>query len=223
LLELQRANPCLLAPGSEQIDVLLDAIACLQLSIQDEDGSFVFASNSDYNDTPCDTSVYSDDFNSIKTIPSAVWLYQSAPVKEQPSIFNHLLSLPRDAYLASSWPSSCETTVATTPNQSFRRNSMFSHLLCMPIDSFKSSSNTCASIEINNNKNSYVYFCNLLKYLRVVCEYSIFNFIFRQSNVLPTTEGTIKSVLDTGADFSKEFWLRNSQNAPCNYEISCYA
>jgi hypothetical protein len=161
LLELQRADPCLLAPGSEQIDVLLDAIASLQLSIEDEDESFVFASIFDWNDTPSDTSVCSAGFHSIKTLPSAVWLPQSAPVKQQheepPSIFNHLLSLPSDAYLASSWPSSCETT-ATTQNQLFRRNSMFSHLLCMPIDSFKSSSNTYTSIEINNNKYLYVYF-----------------------------------------------------------------
>jgi hypothetical protein len=160
LLELQRADPCLLTPDSEQVNLLLDAIASLELSTQD--GSFVFASISDCNDIPSYPSVCSAGFRSIKALPLTVWLPQSAPVKEQyeeqPSIFNHLLSLPSDAYLASSWPSSCETTTATTQNELFHRNSMFSHLLCMAIDSFKSSSNTCTSIEINNNKNSYVYF-----------------------------------------------------------------
>ncbi len=63
-------------------------------------------------------------------------------------------------------------------------------------------------------------FCNLLKYLRAVCcEYSIFYLIFRQNNVLPTTtttKATTKSLLNTGMEFSREFWLRNSQNAAYN-------
>jgi len=159
LLELQRANPCLLTLDSEQIDLLLDAIDSLQLSTQD--GSFIFASSSGCNNTSSYRSVCSTVFNSIKTLPLAVWLPQSAPLKQQhaqrPSIFSHLLSLPIHAYLASSRPSSCQTTV-TTQNQFFYHIPMYNPLLFMPINTFTSSSNTCTSIEGNNNKNSYVYF-----------------------------------------------------------------
>jgi hypothetical protein len=165
LLELQRVDPCLLPPDSEQVDLLLDAITSLQLSTQD--GSFVFASISDCNDTPSYPSVCSAGFHSIKALPLNVWLPQSTPVKQQheqrPSIFYHLLELPIRTYLASSWPSVFNTT-ATTQNQFFHHIPMVNHLLYMPIDSFMSSSNTCTSIEINNNKNSYVYF--------VICLYS---------------------------------------------------
>jgi hypothetical protein len=41
LLELQRAQPCLLAPDEQQIDTLVNAISSLHLSTQD--GSFIFA------------------------------------------------------------------------------------------------------------------------------------------------------------------------------------
>jgi len=127
--------------------MLLDAIASLQLSTQD--GSFVFASTSDCNDTLPYTSVCSAGFNSIKNLPSTVWLSGSSSVKQQneqrSSIFNHLLSLPINAYIASS--------TSKTQNQYFRRIPMANHLLFMPIDAFKSSSNTCTSMEIKNNKN----------------------------------------------------------------------
>jgi hypothetical protein len=159
LLELQRVDPCLSPPDSEQLDLLLDAIASLQLSTQD--GSFVFASISDCNDTQSYPSVCSAGFHSIKALPLNVWLPQSTPVKQQheqrPSIFYHLLELPIRTYLASSWPSVFNTT-ATTQNQFFHHIPMVNHLLFTPINTFTPSSNTCTSIEINNNKNSYVYF-----------------------------------------------------------------
>jgi flagellar biosynthesis GTPase FlhF len=81
LLELQQADPCLLPPDSEQIDTLLDAIASLQLSTQE--GSFVFASASDEEDTPSYTSDCSTGFDSIKTLPANVWLSPSSFVNQQ--------------------------------------------------------------------------------------------------------------------------------------------
>jgi hypothetical protein len=67
-----------------------------------------------------------------------------------------------DAFLASSRPSKFETR-PTTENQV---NHMANHLLFMSISAFKPSSTTCTSIEIKNDKNSYVY--RLMKYSRVV-------------------------------------------------------
>jgi hypothetical protein len=150
LLELQRKDPSLLAPDSDQIDILLDTIASLQLSTQD--GSFVFASSSTDDDSSSFTSVCSTDFNSIKALPSTIWLSQSRPMKQQnqqrSSIFSHLLSLPIDAYLPSSF-----TTIAKKQNH---RIPIVNHLLFMPIDAFKSKSNSSSSIEIKNSKNLYV-------------------------------------------------------------------
>ena len=136
--------------------MLLDAITSLQLSTQD--GSFVFASTSISKDTSPLTSVCSTDFNSIKTLPSSVWLPQSSSIKQQhkqrSSMFNHLLSLPINAYLASSF----ETT-AKTRNKSFNHIPMVNHLLFMPIEAFKPSyNNNSMSIKTKNNRNLYVYF-----------------------------------------------------------------
>ncbi len=150
LLGLQRTNPCLLAPDPDQVDILLDAIASLQLSTPE--GSFVFSSDSDCDDTSSCASVCSVEFNSIKTLPSTVWLPESHLVEQQhgqrSSIADHLLSLPINAYLASS---------SKTQNQLIHRSPVVSDLLSMSVDAFKSSSNTSASIEIKNDKNVYVY------------------------------------------------------------------
>jgi hypothetical protein len=138
--------------------MLLDAIGSLQLSTQD--GSFVFASNSVSDKTSLLTPVCSTGCNSIKTLPSTVWLSPSSSVKQQhqqrPCIFSHILSLPINAYLVSS--SSSFGATATKRNQPFNRIPMVNHLLCLPIDAFKPSSNTSASIKIKNNKNLYVFY-----------------------------------------------------------------
>jgi hypothetical protein len=172
--------------------MLVHAIDSLQLSTQD--GSFVFESNFDSNYIPSNASVFSVEFNAIKTLPSSVWLPQSRPVKkqneQQSSIFDHLLSLPMDAYLASSSPSF--QTTFKTHNQVFSHIPMANPLLFMSINSFKPSSNHFTFMEIKNNKNLYL-----------------------ENNTLPTA-GTSKSLLKTGMIYSKEVWLRNSQEASYN-------
>lgn len=248
------------------MDILVDAIASLQLSTQE--GSFVFASNSARDNIASMATVCSNGFNSIKTLPLTVWLPQSRPAKQQneqrssifhhllslpisaflassssvsferaslfsdllsvpvntylassskssferpslfsdflsvpvntylaspssstssferPSIFNHLLSLPLNSYLASS--SSSFEIPAKTQNQSFNSMPMVNQMLFMPIGAFKSLPNTSTSTETENNKNI-------------------------ENNVLPET-GSTKSLLNTGMLYSKEFWLRESQN-----------
>ncbi|CAF4662568.1 unnamed protein product [Rotaria sp. Silwood1] len=157
LLELQRVDPCLLAPDSNQIDMLVDAIVSLQLSTQE--GSFVFASTSISNNTPPCTSVCSTGLNSIKTLPSSVWLSPSNSVKqknEQHSfMLSHLLSLPITAYLASSFP--LFETTAKTQNRSLNHVPMVNHLLFMPIDTFKASSKIPLPTKIKNNKNIKIH------------------------------------------------------------------
>jgi hypothetical protein len=136
-----------LAPDSDQIDILVDTIASLQLSTQD--GSFVFESSSSSNEFPSLTSVRSTGFDSIKTLPFSVWLPQPSPVKQQNnqrlSMVTHILSLPINAYLASS-SNNCK--LFKTPNQPIHRLPMVNHLFCMPISAFKSSSNTSLSAKI---------------------------------------------------------------------------
>ncbi|CAF4158976.1 unnamed protein product [Rotaria socialis] len=92
LLDLQLADPCLLSPDSDQ------------------EGSFVFASASASDDTSycTNTKSCSTDFNAIKSLPPSVWLSETNRVEQknqqQSFIFAHLLSLPIDAYLASTSP-----------------------------------------------------------------------------------------------------------------------
>jgi hypothetical protein len=139
LLELQQKNPCLLAPDSEQVDTLVGAIGALQLSTPD--GSFVFTSISDDEDVETSriTSVCSADFNSIKTLPSNVWLAQPSSVKRRPSICGHLLSLPIDAYLASSRRSTYQTPTVTESQVNHEKH-IADHLLSMPLSAFKPAS-----------------------------------------------------------------------------------
>ncbi|CAF0902612.1 unnamed protein product [Rotaria sordida] len=196
LLELQRVNPCLLAPDSDQIGMVVDAIASLELSTQE--GSFVFASTSVYDDALLCTYDCSTGLNSIKTLPSSVWLAQSNPVKQkneqQSFIFSHLLSLPINAYLASSSP--FFGTTAKTQNQSLNRIPMINPLLFMPIDTFKASSKISMSTTLKDNKNV-------------------------QNNVSSTSEKP-KSILNSEVIFSKEYWLQDNQNVSSTADkISC--
>lgn len=159
LLQLQRKDPSLLGPDVEQIDTLMDAIRSLQLSTQD--GAFVFASSVDFEEiesTP-PPSIYSTGLESIKNLPSSVWLSPSSSTKQQdrrqPSIFNHLLTLPIKAYLASSWPSTFQPSTKTG-NRITHHLSMTSHLLFMPLNAFKAPSTIPAPVEIKNTKTPYV-------------------------------------------------------------------
>ncbi len=164
LLELQRVEPCLLAPDSEQIDILLDAISSLHLSTQE--GSFIFASSSTSNDSSS-TSVCSTGIDSIKTLPSTIWLPESVPVKQMEQhieyrlpMVNHLLSLPINAYVASS--SNRSTLPSTeTKDEPPNRLPMVSQLFSMPINAFKSSTNIqpiseSVPIAVEDKKEPYV-------------------------------------------------------------------
>ena len=161
LLQLQRTNPSLLPPDAEQIGTLIDAVRALQLSTQD--GSFVFASDCDYEEVSSSSppTIYSTGLESIKNLPSSVWLSPTRSTKsqdrQQPSIFDHLFALPIKTFLASSWPSTFQTP-AKSHTQTTHHTSIASHLLFMPLNAFKSPppTTTSASVEIKNTKTSYV-------------------------------------------------------------------
>ena len=111
LLELQRAEPSLLAPESDQTAALFEAISSLHLSTQD--GSFFFAPPTTNNAVQGRSS--STGVDSIKTLPSNVWLAERKSRKvDEPRaarlpMVSHLLSLPVSAFL----PSNSTTTTTT--------------------------------------------------------------------------------------------------------------
>jgi hypothetical protein len=194
LLELQRAQSCLLAPDSKQIDTLLDIISSLHLSTQD--GSFIFASPSNSDDSSLSASVCPTGVDSIKTLPSTIWLSESKPVKQENEyrlpMVTHLLSLPVNAYIASS---SNRPTLPSldTNDQPSNRLPMVSQLLSMPINAFKSSSNNQSTpVEIEEKKETYEERSN--------------------DKVLSTIEPP-KSILNTETIYSKEHWLKKSSSS----------
>jgi len=190
LLELQRAQSCLLAPDSKQIDILIDVISSLHLSTQD--GSFIFASTSNSDDSSS-TCVCSTGVDSIKTLPSTIWLPESKPIKQENEyrlpMVTHLLSLPVNAYIASS---SNRPTLSSfdTNDQPSNRLPMVSQLLSMPINAFKSSSNNQSTpVEIEEKKETYEE---------------------RSNDKVSSTIEPPKSILNTETIYSKEYWLRKS-------------
>jgi hypothetical protein len=203
LLELQRASPCLLAPDSEQIDILLDAISSLHLSTQE--GSFIFASSSTSNDSSS-TSVCSTGIDSIKTLPSTIWLRESVPVKQTEQhiehrlpMVNHLLSLPINAYVASSSNGSTLPSIETK-DEPPNRLPMVSQLFSMPINAFKSSTNIqpiseSVPIVVEDKKET----------------------INEDNNVSSLTEPP-KSIFTTESIYSKEHWLRKSSSSESKFE-----
>jgi hypothetical protein len=157
LLELQKAEPGLLAPDSKQIDTLLDVISSLHLSTQES--SFILASISNSGDSSCLTGV-----ESIKTFPSTIQLPESISVKQEKEQQNeytlpmvtHLLSLPINAYVASSTNHSILPS-SDMNDQPSNRLPMVNQLLSMPINAFKSSSNNNSKpVEIEEKKEMYV-------------------------------------------------------------------
>jgi hypothetical protein len=189
LLELQRAETCLLAPDSKQIDTLLNVISSLHLSTQE--GSFIFASTSNSNDSSS-TSVCSTGVESIKTLPSTIWLPKSTSVKQEKEEQNeyrlpmvtHLLSLPVNAYVASSSNRSILPSFDTN-DQPSNRLPMVSQLLSMPINAFKSSSNNkSVPVELEEKKETV------------------------NNNKTASTIEPPKSILSTEPIYSKEHWLR---------------
>jgi hypothetical protein len=191
LLELQRAQSCLLAPDSKQIDTLVDVISSLHLSTQD--GSFIFASPSNSDDCSLSASVCSTGVDSIKTLPSTIWLSESKSVKQENEyrlpMVTHLLSLPVNAYIASSSNRPTLPSLATN-DQPSNRLPMVSQLLSMPINAFKSSSNNqTISVEIEEKKETYEE---------------------RSNDKVSSTIEPPKSILNTETIYSKEHWLKKS-------------
>ena len=146
LLELQRAQPCLLAPGCEQTDAIVDAISSLHLSTQE--GSFLFTSEPLSSPS---TSVPATGVDSIKTLPSSLWLSRPSSAAEEKNESNpyrlpmvtHLLSLPMSAYVASSSTSSPPTSASSdgqVKEEPSRRLPLVNELLSMPISAFRSTS-----------------------------------------------------------------------------------
>ena len=166
---MQRAQPCLSGPDREQVTALVDRISSLHLST--EEGSFIFASNSP-SDVCTSTFVCSTGIDSIKGLPTSIWLPNSTDVKEKRQqekaqyrlpMVDHLLSLPVNAFVSSS--SSCSTlksseTTIENQDQTPNRLPMVNQLLSMPINAFKSSSNTktidpSSSVKINDTQQRY--------------------------------------------------------------------
>ena len=133
LLELQRAEPSLLAPESTQTTVLFEAISSLHLSTQD--GAFFFAPAT--TNTVVQGRSSSTGVDSIKTLPSNVWLAERKSRKgDEPQaarlpMVSHLLSLPVSAFLSSN--STTTTTVETT------RLPVIAEPLPTPVETIKSS------------------------------------------------------------------------------------
>jgi len=118
----------------------------------------------------------------------------------------HLLSLPFNAYVASS--SNCSTLPSfNTNDQPSNRLPMVNQLLSMPINAFKSSSssnNQSIPLQIEDKKetyeNFYFYFFQIIIYL---------NFRVNDNNVSSKTEPP-KSILSSETTYSKEYWLKKS-------------
>jgi len=210
LLELQRTEPCLLAPDSEQIVALIAAISSLHLSTQE--GSFIFASSTSVCDNSSSTFVCSTGVDSIKTLPSTIWLPESISTKQTEEEKNeyrlpmvtHLLSLPVNAYVAnSSGPSALPSfeTIVQTKDQSSYRLPMVSQLFAMPINAFKSSSSSSSS--------SVIQPTNDFLPVEIEDKKEILN---NENKVLPTNESS-KSILQTETIYSKEHWLRKSSSS----------
>jgi hypothetical protein len=196
LLELQRADPSLLAPDSAQIGTLLDTIGSLHLSTPE--GNFALASVSP-SDASTGTPICSTGVDSIKVWPSTVWLpdpTSTAPIpqeEEQNSrrlpMVTHLFSLPINAYIASSSSPTVPPPILATievEDQPSNRLPMVSQLLSMPINAFVTSSvSTPKAPETSKDT------------------------VIKNTNVSSATP-TVKSVLSTETVYSKEYWLRTS-------------
>lgn len=157
-----------MAPDSNQIDSLIDLISSLHLSTQV--GSFIFASNTNANLLSSSTCVSSTGVETIKTLPSNIWLSESTSDKQENEyrlpMVTHLLSLPFNAYVASSSSSSTSnssipSSTVDTNDQPSNRLPMVSQLFSMPINAFKSSSssnNQSTPIQIEDKNETYEYF-----------------------------------------------------------------
>lgn len=138
----------------------MNLISSLQLSTQD--GSFLFPSTTTTTITTANesssTPICSTGVDTIKTLPSNIWLPPvTVPVKqEEPKneyrlpMVSHLLSLPVSAYVAAS-SSLPNHSVETKPAEPSHRLPMVSQLLSMPINAFKSSTSTDTP-QLNNVK-----------------------------------------------------------------------
>jgi len=199
LLELQRAEPCLLAPDSKQIDTLIDAISSLHLSTQD--GSFIFASTSNC-DNSSSTSVCSTGVDTIKTLPSNVWLSESMSVNQKTEQENeyrlpmvtHLLSLPVNAYIASSSNHSTKPSLEKNAQPSYQLP-IVNQLLSMPINAFKSSSSS-SNIQLTNES--------------IPIENEDKKETINHSNNISLTKEPPKSIFNTDSVYTKEHWLQKT-------------
>jgi len=197
LLELQRTDPSLLAPGSAQIDALLNTIASLHLSTRE--GDFALASVAP-SDISAYTSVCSTGVDSIKVWPSTVWLPDPSPNIEQEQEQNtrrlpmvtHLFSLPINAYVASASSSTVPSPspiIVQDEDQPSNRLPTVSQLLSMPINAFVSSSSAPTPKVPESNKDTVA-----------------------NITTVPSTTGIAKSVLNTETIYSKEYWLHQSSS-----------
>ncbi len=156
-----------MAPDEQQIDTLVNAISSLHLSTQD--GSFIFASNSNESSSNS-TIVCSTGVDSIKKLPSTTWLSESKSEQENEyrlPMVTHLLSLPFNAFVKSSSSSSNTSTPISvdTSDQPSNRLPMVSQLLSMPIDAFRSPSSDNKSLPISIEEKKQTYGKNFFKRL----------------------------------------------------------
>ncbi|CAF1116825.1 unnamed protein product [Adineta ricciae] len=215
LLELQRAQPCLLAPDREQIDALVNLISSLQLSTQD--GSFIFPSTTTATTTTTvianessSTPICSTGVDTIKTLPSNIWLPSiTIPIKEEEPkneyrlpMVSHLLSLPVSAYVASCSPN--HSTVETKPAEPSHRLPMVSQLLSMLINAFKSSSSSSTDTpQLNDVKPMEI-------------EDKTEKLTIDKHETLSVEP--MKSIFEVEPTYSKEHWLRTSSSSDSEFE-----
>jgi hypothetical protein len=197
LLELQRAESCLLAPDLKQIETLIDIISSLHLSTQD--GSFIFPSTSNSNHL----SSSSTGVDSIKTLPSTVWLPESSNSIKQENeyrlpLVTHLLSLPVNAYVASSSNTLPLPAFDTNDEKSSNRLPLVNQLFSMPINAFVSSNNQPKPVEIEEKKEMQI----------------------NDNNKISSKTEPPKSILNTEKIYSKEHWIQKSSSSESDDFVS---
>jgi len=224
LLELQRSEPSLLAPDTEQIETLFNLISSIHLSTAD--GSFLVPSPQDDSSNRSTLTYPSTGIQTIKTLPSNIWLKEKALQNNDDDtsalrlpLVSQLFSMSPKAFIASS--STITTDVSPVNSmkvnemkndQPTNRLPMVNELLSMPIDAFKPS-NKSQSSDITTK-------IQILPPKPITTEEIQPKPVLTSSPSGPTTTTTVKSIFDGDSVYSKEFWLKKPEKSTTSDESS---
>lgn len=226
LLELQRSEPSLLAPDTEQIETLFNLISSIHLSTAD--GSFLVPSTQDDSSNRSTLTYPSTGIQTIKTLPSNIWLKEKSlqnPDEDTSALrlplVSQLFSMSPKAFIAS--PSTMTTDVSPVNSmkinemkndQPTNRLPMVNELLSMPIDAFKPS-NKSQSSDITTK-------VQILPPKPITTEEIQSKPVLSSSPSVPPPPPTttVKSIFDVDSVYSKEFWLKKSEKATTSDESS---